>query len=453
MTRYYKLESALAHRSRTRPFAFVIAHECHEPYQDESGAIKHRAREYYAFDDVEHYKHLKMRYPHAHEVIYGRGGPGSAQYGRLAFDFDVEGTRSYAAPGKANEFVAPSFEKDVERCVRDTFRLYYVDVDLSRLRFVWLATPHADKYSRHLIVNGALFYSDWVVQSQTFYPLFKLVAHRSGLFGYLPIDRLVDCQIARTNATFRMAWCSKLNGPMMRPTRTHWEDGTELTLYDTLVQVHRREEAKHEQRVADSGLAIDRVLALVTSLGESDTVERLLVRSVPQLRRSLEDMERKEGEASLELTESCLECLAVLGECYGVRSVSEGKIVLDRVEPGECPISGRVHDSEGGYVLVSPEGDATFRCFRKCALPGGSTGLLLKRGVSVGIDRDECIAALVATVRQETVSDEPRKEERAKPVRRGKTPQKIAGEARHAQHLDAAILSVHMGVPDDLVLS
>jgi hypothetical protein len=401
-TRYYKLESAVQHRSQTRPFAFVIAHECKEPYTDaESGETRYRLRDYYAFDDVETYIKNILAFPHSHEVIYGRCG--MKQEGRLIFDFDLT-ERLFVLPDGSLDFVSPTFREDVQRCILDTFETYYVGVDPSRLRFVWLRTPHPDKHSRHLIVDGALLTTDWVVQSQTFYALFRLVAYRSGLFSYLPFDPkiawLLDSQVARANATFRMAHCSKLGKAVMEyephsvstsskaskiaSTTIPVQPRYVYSFYDTLVQVYRREEAKREQRILDGALAIDKVLQLVTTLPESSTEERLIIKNIPQLRRSLEEMERKENEASLALTESCIDCLELLGGCYEVRASSEGRITLDRHSPGDCPLSGREHDREGGFIRVWPNGDATFHCFRRCKTSGGSESLLLRRGVELG---------------------------------------------------------------------
>lgn len=456
--RYYKLDSAIQHCSRTRPYAFVIAHECKEPFIDETGAQQFRTREYFAFDDVGQYLAARLAFPHAHEVIYPRGG---AQEGRLIFDFDVEERHYRGVGAKSGDFVAPSFQQDVERCVKDTFRRYYTGVDLSRLRFVWLQTPHAHKYSRHLIVNGALFSTDWVLQSQTFYPLFKLVAHRSGLFSYMPIDRLVDTQVSRANATFRMAWCSKLDGPAMQPVRPRWDDGTPVTVYDTLVQVHRPDEARAEQRITDGALAIDRVLALVSGLADAggDPTERLIVRSVPQLKRSLEEMERKENAASLELTQECVECLEALGGCYEVRSVCEGRITLDRTEPGECPISGREHEREGGYVTVAPSGDAYFHCFRKCVDASGRSAMLVRRGSGAPSggsalgDADEARAKLLAMPKLgplgAAASVKATRTESARPC---KSRQKLAGEVRHRACLSTMMVGHRLPPPEGIAI-
>src|SRR6185369_3934771 len=128
--KYYRLESALQHKSSTLPFPFVIAHECCNKYVDEDGNEGIRTREYYAFDSVDHYLENKLKYPHAHEVIYARNGIN--EEGRLIFDFDIE-DKLYKG-----DYVAPTFKKDVERAVRDTFKTYYKDVDIGKMRFVWL---------------------------------------------------------------------------------------------------------------------------------------------------------------------------------------------------------------------------------------------------------------------------------------------------------------------------
>jgi hypothetical protein len=400
--RYQKLDTALQYRSRTRPWPFIIAHECHEPYTDERGEKRFREREYYAFDDADTYEKHKLQYPHAHEVVFSRRTIGtgtsevSVQEGRLPFDFDVE-ERNYKVAGKPSAFVSPSFEADVEYCVALTFSTYY-RVDLSRMRYVWLRTDHGDrKFSRHLIVIGTVFCSDWVTQVQTFYALFKLVAHGSGLFSYMPIKRLVDTQIARNNATFRMAWCSKRGGKPLLPARTHWDDGTRLTLYDTLIQLHRPEEARTEQRVVDSDLLIDRVYQLTTRMAEYDEEEALIVRNIPQLKKMLEEMNRRD-DVTLEHTQEIVDYLEVLGECYKVRSVEPGRIILDRTAEGECPISGKEHAKEGGYVKVYESGEARFFCFRECVDMSGCRSVCVRRSGAEEMGHEDALRLAMAEV-------------------------------------------------------
>ena len=432
--RYYRLENALQHPSRKLPYPFVIAHECKEAYTDEDGVQQYRTREYYAFNDVEEYLSCKLAFPHAHEVIFSRCG--MPHEGRLCFDFDIE-DRKYPVPGSKPTFVAPTFQKDVERCVKDTFRLYYRGVDTTKMRFIWLETLYEHKYSRHLIVKGALLSSDWIIQSQTFYSLFKLIGYQTGLFSYIPIQQLVDTQVARTNATFRMAWCSKLGGVMMKP------QDKDVTLYDTLIQVYRKAEAKQEQRIMDNQLAIDKVLSLLTTVAEHETEERQILRNIPQLRRSLEEMEKPEG-ASIELTRECEACVEMLGDCYQVRSVSEGIIILDRTEPGECPISSKVHDREGGYITVNTDGDAYFKCFRKCCTGNGAQSMLLRSGVGEVVASTPSVEAsykyLLAGKKLPDITPKVQK-----------TKQQIQGAKRHDECLATHRVALRLPMPEQFV--
>jgi hypothetical protein len=350
----------------------------------------------------------------------------------LIFDFDIEEKK---CPCKGSyDFVSSNFQKDIERCIKDTFRLYYRDVDTSKFFFVWLETPHKHKYSRHLIVNNAIFCSDWVVQSQTFYSLFKLIAYRSGLFSYIDISRLVDTQVARNNATFRMCWCSKIDGPIMLP------QDKSVSIYQTLVQIYRKEEAKTEQRIMDSQLKIDIVLLLTEGIEEYNIIERTILRNIPQLKKSIEEME-KPDRADLGLTESCLECIDKLGNCYEIRSVEEGMIILNRKESGECPISGKLHDSEGGFIKVTIEGDAYFYCFRKCLNDFGRSGLCLKKGVSMERSKEDSVKAILGT----SLATKVLLNKKLKPELSNK---QIAGFKKREENLRVKSIGMKLEMPD-----
>jgi hypothetical protein len=217
-----------------------------------------------------------------------------------------------------------------------------------------------------------------------------------------------------------------------------------VTLYDTLIQIYRKQEAKQEQRIMDTQLAIDKVLALLTDVQEHDVEERQILRNIPQLRRSLEEMEKPDGP-SLELTRECEDCIEMLGDCYKVRCILEGRIMLDRTESGECPISGRVHDREGGYISVTTEGDAYFSCFRKCCTLSGSCSILLKRGVG---DIAPCTVEtsykyLLEGSKLPTLIEVVQKPE--------KTKQQKLGAKRHAECLETKFVAHRLIMPEFVV--
>jgi hypothetical protein len=384
MLKHYKLSSALQYRSKTSPYPFVIAHECHERYLDKDGVQRERTREYYAFDDVEHYLRQKSRYPHSHEVVYPRFGaykqditddtPPKPQQGRLCFDFDIE-QRYYTDGNGKMDYVSPSFQDDITDAINETFETYYKvqpeypnGIDLERLSFVWLESENNKKYSRHLIVKGAYFCNDWVVQSQTFYTLFLLTIYRNRSASYIPIDKLVDTQVARAHATMRMVNNSKRGGNILVAQN-------KVNIYDTLIQLYRAQDAIIEQNIQESTLRLD----LLLDLRAKDTQERKILMDIPQLRKSLEEEERPKG-AGLDLTEEAQVLLNDVFETFEVRpgGIEPGRIMLNRINPGECLINpDHEHDHDGAYVTVSEEGIARFYCFRKCMGEDGKRYKLL----------------------------------------------------------------------------
>jgi hypothetical protein len=378
--RYFRLENALEYRSRSSPFPFIIAHECREEYLDEKGEPQMRMREYYAFDSVHSFLSVKHSFPHSHEVVFPRTFD-QKQRGRIVFDFDIE--EEWYESERGRRFVSPSFYQDVERTAKKTLRTFYSEIDVSKFRFIWLKSANRKKYSRHLIICGLFLFSDWVSQLGTFYSLFMLVAKRSGLFYYIPIEKLVDVQVARKNATMRMLGNSKIGGsPLVA------EGEEPVSFYDSLIQPFRHEDLCESEMVGEGKLLMDKVSALCENAG--DEVERKILSNIPQLKKALFSAIRYET-ASLELTEECLEYLSILEGRYEVREVEEGRILLNRVEAGPCPVSGKGnHASDGGFIAVSREGYVRFYCFRGCVSKGGKKGLLLgKKEAGDGEDTEK----------------------------------------------------------------
>ena len=387
VTEYYTLNQAKKHKSKTRPYPFIIAHECDRQYTDRTtGLPAVKNREFLVFDDVDTFIELREKYQHAHEVIWDRYIP-DKQQGRLIFDFDFDD----AWYGLAPKFVAPSFQGDIEALVLRTFEMYYVDVDCTRFIFVWLISDVDTKWSKHLIVKHAYFSDDWKTQSQIFYHLMLGLAEAEGFFAKYGVamltEKMFDSQVARSNATMRMLGSVKLpteKKPNPKPLKLESSSagpGQPANLFDTLVQLYRREDVKAEQHINQACLRKGYLNSLL------ETKQDVMMRNkfYKQVFKLMDvDVDRLDREADLRMLNHgeintffkifeqhyCLEFDLPAQTSFRVKSSKGSLIILERLNPGKCLISEKVHDAENAFLTITANNAVYFHCYRGCDRDG-----------------------------------------------------------------------------------
>lgn len=335
---YNNMDSAFKCESKTRQTPFVVASEI---LVEETVS-----REYLVFHDVNHYLMLRNKYPHCHEIIYGKDDDSSDRCGRLVFDFD----------GKLSN-IPNNFESEIEELVSNIFELYYVDVDISKLEFIWLKTDYSDKYSAHLVVKNAYFMQHWDKQMKLFYTFMKHHCKDEKILN------MIDFQVARRNATMRMVGCSKITSmkPIL-PVRT------DLSIFDCFIGLYRIEDRKAEQCVELCDIDYDYI---ADRIHENPSQTRTLSKAMDN------ELSFSGSETSYIVTEEDEESAIDVFEkwhgndCFKIRSSNLPIINLTRICPGECPISGRIHENENAYLKVMPDGKILFRCYRGCKTQSG----------------------------------------------------------------------------------
>lgn len=370
----YSLEQAKKFKSKTKPYPFIIAHECNETYLDKStGQQVPRIRKFFVFDDIESFLSSKSNFPHSHEVIFNRFTP--FQQGRLVFDFDFDTPWAGINP----HFVPKNFEASIELLVIETFKRFYINVDTDRFEFVWLISDTIDKWSKHLVVKNAFFSRDWKLQSQIFYNLMLGIAHEKETFT-LETSALIDTQVARSNATMRILGCTKLGrDKSLRLENKSYHDDKQWDFneYDTMVQLYRRQDMSSEQNISDINLR-------KTALDEMSDDKLLMVKN-PYYKQSCQlsnfDVEEQTAYDSEALSEEkvnfamqCLEeyhNLKSLKCPFQIRTINGAMIDLKRTNPEQCLVSGRVHDNENAYMIVY-DNSILFYCRRGCMLRGNN---------------------------------------------------------------------------------
>ena len=231
-----RLETALSQRKNT---GYIVAEATHE---DKDG-LHFRYLEFPSFQKFkEHSQTLSQK--RFHEVLKSQIELSSGGYqsgiGRLAFDLDLK-TKLYG-----HDFLHPNFDRDFEAAIKRTLSKYYLNVDTTRLEFVWMTCSRPEKYSRHLIVKNAVL-GDFRHHLKLFYELLLHEIREDSNFYYIPMDQLkFSSGLIDTNLIhgpfLRMAGSEKA-GHQLRLDSDRW------SLEDTLVRPFGIVDMSQEQQI------------------------------------------------------------------------------------------------------------------------------------------------------------------------------------------------------------
>jgi len=409
-------------------------------------AKEEATREFYVFHDIEHFLKQKEYYPHTHEIIRCPGKKemlekvfqktynDEVSRGRLIFDFDLEHPlevptvnhdfeKPLISPNMqlcGQRFVPSNFKVLIEFLVMKTFSKYYLNIDASKLIFVWQITRHPNKFSMHLIVKNAYFSEYWVKQMRVFYYLMSHVAYKNDM-GYLM--KTVDFQIPRRNATFRMIGSSKINGLPLELDSCHCNGtdmltvpGFQLTIYDCLAGIYHSEHLKSEQYITMDNVnytkienELIKVETVIGSNNKTNANNRQLNKSRIGLANSSNGLNTSGGglnnsqlniEADMETIRRFRKFKEVIDKNLGLVDDTKSKINIDNTEVekavkiftsredictsfsvrdqvgdiinlnrtrrGICPVSGQMHDRENAYLKLRIDGHLIFNCRRGC---------------------------------------------------------------------------------------
>ena len=377
ITEYFTLQQAVKHKTQGGLIPFLVAHECRETYKDACGTVREKTRTYYAFESVDHFLSKLENFPHSHEVIWDRLST-NRQQGRLIFDFDFE--TPWAGIGQ--NFVPVGFEKKIEDLIVKTFDKFYVGVDTQRFVFVWLVSDTEKKWSKHLIVKNAFFVSDWKLQCSVFYSLMLSIAEEEHIFSIPSLEKLIDIQVPRTNGTMRICGCSKIGGKVLM-----LESPQDATVYDTFVQIFRYKDLKSEQEIKDINLK----KGMLTDMFHKDPEKVMKSRFLKDACiKCYVDLSMYYDGSCLELTAHQIQDAFQTFNTYykhhlevkkqdvfSLGKTVQSVILLNRLRPAPCMLSGTVHDSENAFLIVNESGVIHFYCRRDCRDSSGNKGMMI----------------------------------------------------------------------------
>lgn len=231
-----RLDTAFSQRKCN---GYIVAEVTHE---DKDG-LHFR---YLDFPSFQRFKEHSQSLPQKrfHEVLKSQvelsSGGHQTGIGRLAFDLDLK-TKLFG-----QDFLHPSFDHDFETAVKRTLFKYYLNVDTSRLEFVWMSSSRPEKYSRHLIVKNAVL-GDFRYHLKLFYELLLNEIREDPNFYYIPLDQLkFSSGLIDTNL---------IHGPFLRMVGSekgghHLKlDSERWSLEDTLVRPFGIVDMSQEQQI------------------------------------------------------------------------------------------------------------------------------------------------------------------------------------------------------------
>jgi hypothetical protein len=328
----YTLDNALS-RAHMYNSAFYIAYEINEIYIID-GEEKKRTREYYVFEDVHQFVRMMDDFPHSHEIVIDKCDYNkmTTMKGRLIFDFDLK-ERLY----KGN-YVSPTFEHDMEKCIMRTFDEYY-RIDISILEFIWLDCENPKKFSKHLVVKNAFFSHNWVTQMKQFYKLLIKIISNSEYFNYCDIRDIIDEQVAKTNTTLRMPLCKKIGGNILT-----FRDN-KYSFFDGLIDLHLENDMDNEQHISTSNVKIEKI-------EEEDKVKK-------KVKHTTEDFDDEMVSNIMKLFKP------FNNDTFDYYSIAGNIVNLIRLKAAPCLLSGINHDNENAFILADKEG-VKFFCRRGC---------------------------------------------------------------------------------------
>ena len=213
---------------------FIIANE----YKSTNGV----GRYFTVFPNFRTFLKNRNKYPHCHELLVDHVNKTPDLSGRLVFDFDI--------PKKIciDNQLPKKFEHYIQKTIIRVIDKYMENIDIDIIDFVWSDSKNKIKYSKHLTVKN-IYFDNWIECSKIFYKLFcNIWDKETGNFSHnmnngkkiLKSSDIVDQQIVKKNGSLRMVGSKKIDGNKLKFYDKKYK------LEDSLIRIYNN---KIEQRV------------------------------------------------------------------------------------------------------------------------------------------------------------------------------------------------------------
>lgn len=319
---YFSLKEATDCNITTKT-AYIIANE-------RLKKNKEVGRSYTVFSSFKHFLRNRKKFPNCHEILVDHKNSKPNIAGRLVFDFDIKS--SDKGTGSDDRVDVPeNFKKQIEKVVFDVIDEYFNNLDTELIQFVWSTSQNPKKLSKHLTVKN-LYFEDWLKMSRIFYKLFCKCWDKK--YYWINSRKLIDAQIVRRNASLRMVGSKKINGYPLT------FDDSEYNLVDSLIRINTKKYIQDEQIVTMDNINEGVVEKLYPQ--NSNGKQNISTRFVFDKQFSDKNIYKKAFEMFDKINP----------KIFHLRKVENNKIYLIRKRANKCIISGKIHDSENGFITV-----------------------------------------------------------------------------------------------------
>lgn len=323
-------------------------------------------RMYIVCESVTEYMYYlnRGRYNTCHEVFVSPLYETDSEiYGHLALDIDIH-----------VKDLPSTWYDDLCQDILSVLQEQYPTSGISDIgKTVWISSASSEKISRHLVIHGITF-TMWHTQMKL---LIEGLKSRSNCKSISHVIDGIDLGITRRLGSLRLP----LNRKRDKDNILTFDDPTH-TFTDGLVLIY--DENKYTMK--------DTHLLLVGDLND----DLKLAGSYSCQKESVQSYIANDND---DVVSKAIEifCKEEDRRGFGLQPASSSPIEggvcisLRRVRPGKCPISDKIHDSDGAYLIVKNikfNGncfDVMFGCHRKCMTSvNGGTKLIMLNMPSIG---------------------------------------------------------------------
>lgn len=361
-TRFFKLEEA-RNSDVDSDEPFIFAHDYFSKKQNK--VIKW----YGVMESFDDFVDNIDDYPNANEMFtyhYKNNTDVSMNWGRLVFDFDIEGDDIKKVP--------KDFKKQMEDVIIETIDKHYENIDVKKIEFVWSTSQNPDKYSKHLTLKN-FYLCDWIRMGVRFYD--QLTRIWQSCDRWIPADRLFDKQIIRKNGGLRFVGCSKYgkNYKLVFDDPNHTLRDSTIKIYDNQ---RKKEQTVYLFNLKDDYDDVD-IGDSVRSIGSTVTNGKK--------RSTMINVIDTSKEFDTDIYQTALKFVDKLCKnTFEPLKISGSLISLKRITENKCPLSGRFHENENAYIIISEKIDkylVYYGCHRGCHKEDKKTILIGKINITI----------------------------------------------------------------------
>lgn len=344
VTKYFTIKDAIKAPIKNSRNVFIIANEI----KTSDNSI---GRYYTVFPSFKIFLKNRDKFNHCHELLIDHINNDSDPAGRLVFDFDIK----FKDIDLENNELPDNFHDQIQDTILIVVERYFTDIDCNIIEFIWSTSQNPNKVSKHLTVKN-IYFDNWIKMSRIFYRLFCIVWDKE--YRWIRSTKLVDFQIVRNNGSLRMVGSTKIDGfPLVF-------DNDEHELADSLIRIYSSSQREAEQLVTKDNIT-NGVLTDVLNVDEDSVIK--YQKGINISTKPGKIVKPKYAEKIYKLAFEMYD--KIDPGVFKMGKISGDRISFIRNRPHKCLLSGKIHEQENAYCIISSDDEfyfINFGCYRNC---------------------------------------------------------------------------------------